>query len=711
MFREMYQLAKKANFEGYCIPHPETIEYAFTSREEPNAAPMAAWKVRWFSRDADKFTVHTLISPSGDVVAGLRAELLYQDEPGTFIETLCENVKVKRLKASNLTPSAFAARFYGLEGTNAEKFASLLMLSNSPATVEAITFGDIEDAYASFNSWSVSCMTTRSERVEVYDSSTDCAVLVIRRGEEKMGRVVIFRPRQLDCWQLNRDDLLDREPTSLSGWYYTRVYGRGLHCGFTDAEGENYTRRAIEALGCRPGTEVPAGEIVCLASSNDRAPWFDEYGGATLYFDGDAGRKCVVTFNNSEPCWVSDRFEVFTNNLRLNSFTQEEPCSCSCCGHEYDGETGSYVDGTGDVCQSCLDDSFTFVDSVGEYVCNEDVAQLCGDEEEWVLADDYVSVERPHRSGCWVCAHGDEVEIDRELYYGPDISSGAIEVLTYSLRPIIVGNELRLIVQRSQTISTHAVNMEIDGEIVKVGVQWEYAGVLCHSGTRLLLKAPMFGTRDDNFVVTLWRDNGGQRSQLRMTRFGSCHPVLVDEEWTVVSTGNRSGSWVVGDRLGRYSEIRTHTWTTMVVDQLTYTVINGRRSTMTVRSHNDCSGPMISQGERPYVFQYLPGSIPEFTYNEETGHYYLSGGDYALHVNAHAQTCNGFDVYGQCASYGASTAHAVIYNNRLVRINHLSMSLEEVATRLGRIETITSSCVVVMSTEELTATVLVALTS
>ena len=39
------------------------------------------------------------------------------------------------------------------------------------------------------------------------------------------------------------------------------------------------------------------------------------------------------------------------------------------------------------------------------------------------------------------------------------------------------------------------------------------------------------------------------------------------------------------------------------------------------------------------------------------------------------------------------------------------MSIEDVATRLGRIETITSSAVVVMSIEELTATVLVALTS
>ena len=708
MFKEMFQIALKANFEGYCIPQPETLCYAFTSREEPNAAPVTASKIRWFSRDGDKFTIHTMISPDGAVVNSLRAELLYQDEPGTFIDSMVQGVKVKRLKASNLTASTFAARFYGLEGTNAEKFASLLMLSNSPATVEAITRGEIEDAYAAFNSWSVSCMTTRSERVEIYDSSTDCAVIVVRRGEEKMGRVVIFRPRQLDSWQLNRDEPLEREPTSLSGWYYTRVYGRGLHCGFTDAEGENYTRRAIEALGCRPGTEVPDGEIVCLSSSNDRAPWFDEYGGATICYDGDAGRKCVVAFNHSEPAWVRSRFERFENNLRLDTFSHEEDTRCACCGESFDAEEcGAYVEGTGDVCPSCLDDSYTYVEDVEQYVCNDDVAQLC-DSEEYVVSEDYVGVERPHRSGCWVCAHGDEVEIDGELYYGPDIESGAIRVLDYMLRPRLVGNEFRLFVERGQSVSEHTLDMELDGDVVKVGILWDTAGIVSYYGDRLVLVAPMFGTRDDDFIATMWREDDGQRSQMRLTRFGSCYPVLVNEEWTVVSTGGRSGSWVVGDQLSRYTEHRAHTWSTMTVDGVTYTVLGDMRSNMSVRSHNDRYGPTIIHGDRPYCFQYGPGHIPEFSYQEETGHYCVNENGYNRMVNCHADCRNGFHVYGYCSSYGATKVLVVTCNDKLIQLNHLEASVEFVANHLKNIDTAEFGN---GSVEDLTVRILAALTS
>lgn len=714
MFKEMYQLARKAGYSGFCIAPTEEMEYSFTSREDPAAAPIPAWKVRWFSLDDNKFVIHTAITDSNSVADQLRCELLYEYAPGPFIETILSAAnKVKRTKASGLSATTFAARFYGLDGTQAEKFASLLELAKAPATVTVVPHGGIVQAYRDCSEWSVSCMTSRSSRVEIYDSSTDCAMLIIQRGEEKMGRVLIFRPRELSQWTRSREDTLDGTNPDLTGWYYTRVYGRGLSCGFVDPEGENYTRRAIEAIGCRSGTMAPAGAVVCLRSINDRAPWFDAYCGAELWYDGAEGRQCVVSFNDTAPDWVKGDYSRWSNDLEGVTFSGagNDGIECCHCGNRYHEDDMSYVDGVGDICSSCLDDEYTWVDETGSYESNESVALHCYDSRN-VLADDYVPVERPHMDGCWVCDSGDEVEICGSTYYGPDIESGRVEVLAYRLVPKEVGVELHLQIRQERNVSSHWMDMEIDGTSVKVGVDYDVNSLMLRAGGSHVLKAPLFGRRDESFYATLWRvEEDCSRVQRLLTKFGSYYPLMVDTEWVVVASTARSNTWCVGDKLGRYIENRTHSWSTLIVDGVAYTILSDRRSTMIVSSCSSTAGPRIINGDRPFAFQYMPGAVSDIRYDDVSGHYYLTGDGQEMCFNLHATTCNGYDVVAYASYYGNSTAHGVIFNNHLVRVSHLGMSAEQVVRRLSRLDNTCLAYAVTGSIEDLKNAILNQLTA
>jgi hypothetical protein len=265
----------------------------------------------------------------------------------------------------------------------------LLMRETIPTIViDEITGGrNVVEAYDRFDDWCSSCMTgCDSEYVEIWGTNPkQCRLLVLREEEnnETLARVLVFRP---ETTTLSIVDSKQLEDLPLGpGWYYGRIYpDRRLRSpNRTEQRCMGIAAAHLESIGVKSLNAQPTG-IVPLRLT-EYSPYIDW---GRIYWCSSTEQVVWAQTIDNNPTLQRWKATV-TRPREIESFTDgsgfgnsRETHTCSCCDCGYDGEEeGAYVDGYGSVCQSCLDDSDSFViDDQGEWRTADNCHQFMSQE-------------------------------------------------------------------------------------------------------------------------------------------------------------------------------------------------------------------------------------------------------------------------------------------------------------------------------------------
>jgi len=336
--------------------------------------------------------------------------------------------RVRRAKQSGMRPAAFAARYLGMDSSQAERFGAAF---DTDVEYRVECRHDVERAYSEADDWSFSCMTSRSARTQVYAENADVAFVTVFAGSLKIGRTIIMRPRKVEYREAWREPTLPEQErwdaTDLNGWYYIRPYGAAPNREYAsgDCVGTRRVRTALEALGCKPDVEWPDGHRVDMKARNGYAPWWD--GNQGMYYGESDNRKVSVCRSADEP----RHFAEHDNNLDYDQFGE---CSCRCdnCDERiHDGDI-TYI-GDQSWCSDCRDEHYVWADDCDDWISRDD-AFYDAPARCWVseIPDGYVMIEDPigHHKSASCYPIEDCVEIGDSRYYrADDINRGRIAVV------------------------------------------------------------------------------------------------------------------------------------------------------------------------------------------------------------------------------------------------------------------------------------------
>jgi len=268
-----------------------------------------------------------------------------------------------RSKKSGLSVSRFVASLQtevSKDSTKIEQAAAeitrRLKCPVEDLTVELLTGPKLAEWYNENDGCTHSCMTGyNSPKTEVWGTNPNqCALAVFKDGDKPIGRGLVFRPT----------DSFDPAPDNLEfgpGWFYGRVYyvsERGASGAMLNDQVER-VKSFCERKGVLTVDKAADSGVVPLIQT-EYAPYIDR--GYLYHMNKVIGSKVL---------WVPPRYSKIdrlegwkeTNNNQYGNawgrqFDDEDSDSghyCACCEERCGVDDLHYVEGYGDVCDSCVD--------------------------------------------------------------------------------------------------------------------------------------------------------------------------------------------------------------------------------------------------------------------------------------------------------------------------------------------------------------------